>query len=83
MICDDIANIFRVCVLAVSVYVVNIIYKNECVDTITTCSGTHAPLKKICSGDLIFEEHFNSLDMTKWEHEQTLSGGGVGTYNIF
>lgn len=28
------------------------------------------------SGDLIFEDDFTTLDLKKWQHEQTLGGGG-------
>lgn len=30
-----------------------------------------------CSGDLIFEDTFDIFDTRKWQHENTLSGGGV------
>ncbi|XP_063925503.1 beta-1,3-glucan-binding protein-like [Zophobas morio] len=42
----------------------------------TTVSGTHAPTTTICSGDLIFEDEFDELDLQKWNHELTLGGGG-------
>ena len=46
-------------------------------ETLTTVSGTHAPAAdSFGSGDLIFEEVFEELDFTKWEHENTLAGGG-------
>ena len=32
---------------------------------------------QICSGQLIFEDNFNRLDRTVWEHENSLGGGGV------
>lgn len=32
-----------------------------------------------CSGDLIFEDTFDSFDLKKWQHENTLSGGGVSS----
>jgi hypothetical protein len=31
----------------------------------------------LCSGQLIFDENFNKLDLNLWRHETTLSGGGV------
>lgn len=34
----------------------------------------------ICSGDLIFEDNFDFFDFKKWEHENTLGGGGVSIY---
>ncbi|XP_074028638.1 beta-1,3-glucan-binding protein [Leptinotarsa decemlineata] len=47
-----------------------------CKRSITTVSGSQAPNGIICSGDLIFEDDFNELDLKKWQHEQTLGGGG-------
>ena len=29
---------------------------------------------------LVFEDNFDTLDVTKWEHELTLGGGGVSNY---
>lgn len=50
----------------------------RCIDeTITTASGPYAPAKdSFGSGDLIFEEEFDEFDFSKWEHENTLAGGG-------
>lgn len=33
-----------------------------------------------CSGDLIFEDTFDMFDTRKWQHENTLSGGGVSIW---
>lgn len=41
----------------------------------TTVSGSKRP-GQICSGQLIFEDNFDSLDQSKWQHEVTLGGGG-------
>lgn len=30
-----------------------------------------------CSGDLIFEDTFDTFDLRKWQHESTLAGGSV------
>ncbi|CAH1155650.1 unnamed protein product [Phaedon cochleariae] len=49
--------------------------RNDCEKSATTVSGTHAPAR-ICSGELIFEDNFKKLDLTKWQHELTLGGGG-------
>ncbi|CAH1105311.1 unnamed protein product [Psylliodes chrysocephalus] len=49
---------------------------SDCVKSSTTVSGTHAPTGTICTGDLIFEDTFDKLDLKKWQHEQTLGGGG-------
>lgn len=46
-----------------------------CNPTVTTASGTHAP-SNFCSGDLIFEDNFNTLDQSRWKHEISLAGGG-------
>lgn len=37
---------------------------------------TNYSLDTICSGDLIFEDNFDYFDFKKWEHENTLGGGG-------
>ncbi|KAK9891860.1 hypothetical protein WA026_017348 [Henosepilachna vigintioctopunctata] len=50
--------------------------KSQCIPSLTTASGTSAPRGDICSGDLIFEDNFHTLDLNKWQHEQTLGGGG-------
>jgi hypothetical protein len=47
----------------------------SCNPSVTTVSGTHRP-GSVCSGNLIFEENFNSLDQSKWRHEVTMAGGG-------
>lgn len=46
-----------------------------CDPTLTTVSGTKAP-EIVCAGELIFEDTFDSLDRTKWRHDNTLGGGG-------
>lgn len=47
-----------------------------CPPSVTTVSGTHAPIT-VCSGDLIFADNFEEFDLEKWQHENTLAGGGV------
>lgn len=47
-----------------------------CTVSKTTVSGSFAPKGTICSGDLIFEDTFDTLDFAKWQHEITLGGGG-------
>jgi len=47
----------------------------QCLPTRTEASGSKAP-STICSGDLIFEDNFDTFDFEKWEHENTLGGGG-------
>lgn len=57
------------CISAISI-------AEDCNPTITTSSGFAAPTK-ICAGDLIFEENFDSLDKNKWKPEVSFWGGGV------
>lgn len=52
----------------------------ECQESITSVSGRYSPKRKICSGDLIFEENFDLLRLDIWKHEQTLGGGSVSKY---
>jgi hypothetical protein len=47
-----------------------------CSVSVTTASGTNAP-SVICSGELIFNEEFNTFDFQTWNHEKTATGGGV------
>ncbi|XP_072940474.1 beta-1,3-glucan-binding protein-like [Epargyreus clarus] len=53
-----------------------------CEPTVTTVSGSHAP-SKYCSGDMIFQEDFEELDLEKWQHENTLSGGGNWEFQYY
>lgn len=45
-----------------------------CTPSATTVKGTHAPAR-FCSGDLIFEDNFDTFDLNKW-HAVTMAGGG-------
>lgn len=54
----------------------------NCKPSITTASGPYAPLR-ICSGKLILNENFNTLDKQLWQPEVTLGGGGVGILMFF
>lgn len=57
----------------------------KCEKSVTTTSGIKAVNeKKICSGDLIFEESFDtgSLDFSIWEHDITFTGDSVWTFFI-
>lgn len=49
---------------------------DDCKPSPTTASGWAAP-KKICSGQLIFEDNFDTLDKNKWKNEVSFWGGGV------
>lgn len=46
------------------------------VPSVTTAIGTKAPAT-ICKGDLIFNEEFDTFDLSTWNHEKTAAGGGV------
>lgn len=62
-------------IFAVAISILGANLTHACEPTVTTVSGTHAP-QNICSGDLIFEETFDSLNLSKWRHEVTMAGGG-------
>ncbi|CAH2236983.1 jg9475 [Pararge aegeria aegeria] len=53
-----------------------------CRQTVTTVSGTHAPAR-VCGGDLIFSDEFNTFDLEKWQHELTLAGGGNWEFQYY
>lgn len=57
-------------------------FGSACDPTETTASGTHAPLS-FCSGDLIFEDNFDNLDVSVWKHENTMWGGGNGEFQWY
>jgi hypothetical protein len=44
--------------------------------SVTTASGSRAPPGPYYPGQIIFEDHFNTLDFETWDHENTLAGGG-------
>lgn len=46
------------------------------VPSVTTSSGSHARAGPYCSGDLIFEDNFDTFNHDVWQHESTLGGGG-------
>lgn len=53
----------------------------KCEKTVTTASLSglkkSSSEKKLCSGDLIFEETFDSFDLDVWQHDITLNGDRV------
>lgn len=53
----------------------------KCEKTVTTASLSgfkkSSSEKKVCSGDLIFEETFDSFDLDVWQHDITLNGDRV------
>lgn len=59
--------------------IVGLVQAKQLTGTITKVSGSHAP-KNFQAGDLIFEENFDTLDLSKWQHENTLGGGGVSNF---
>ncbi|XP_025829534.1 beta-1,3-glucan-binding protein-like [Agrilus planipennis] len=48
---------------------------SQCNPSITTVGGSKAP-SQVCSGQLVFQDEFDSFDFSTWEHEITLAGGG-------
>ncbi|KDR21213.1 beta-1,3-glucan-binding protein-like [Zootermopsis nevadensis] len=55
---------------------------SACGTSITTASGTKAP-SQICSGELIFNEEFDTFDFQTWNHEKTAAGGGNWEFQIY
>ncbi|KAL1505517.1 hypothetical protein ABEB36_005065 [Hypothenemus hampei] len=57
------------------------------VASVTKASGTHLQYsiskEKLCSGDLIFEDQFDSFDLSRWQHENTLAGGGNWEFEYY
>ncbi|CAH2992139.1 unnamed protein product [Chilo suppressalis] len=53
-----------------------------CRPSVTTVSGSHAPAT-VCSGALIFSDEFNEFDLEKWQHENTLAGGGNWEFQYY
>lgn len=58
------------CILSTNSSIVKNVTRTKSITT-TNSGATYAP------GDLIFEEVFDSLDFERWQHEITMSGGGV------
>lgn len=50
--------------------------------SVTTASGSKAPPGPYYPGQVIFEEHFNTLDLETWDHEVTLAGGGNWEFQL-
>lgn len=75
LVFDDMASKF-VFTAIVFIVIAAIDYCRCCNSSVTTASGAFAP-HRICSGDLIFEDEFDRFDFRKWQHENTLAGGGV------
>ncbi|XP_018331866.1 beta-1,3-glucan-binding protein-like [Agrilus planipennis] len=47
----------------------------SCSKSVTRVGGSCSSCT-ICSGDVVFEDNFDTFQLSKWEHEVTLSGGG-------
>ncbi|KAF2887303.1 hypothetical protein ILUMI_18870, partial [Ignelater luminosus] len=65
----------KVSILVLAITSTFIYETHQCMPSVTTASGSAAPLW-ICSGQLIFEDNFNTLNLNKWKHEITLGGEG-------
>ncbi|XP_055374595.1 beta-1,3-glucan-binding protein-like isoform X2 [Condylostylus longicornis] len=48
----------------------------RCTKSRTVASGSKARYGPYCSGQLIFKDDFDTFDFEKWQHENTLAGGG-------
>lgn len=51
-------------------------------DLSVTTSVQNGVRKSHESGELIFEDNFDTLDFDKWEHEITMSGGGNWEFQV-
>ncbi|XP_030761868.1 beta-1,3-glucan-binding protein-like [Sitophilus oryzae] len=51
--------------------------------SLSSVSGDSVKNKSPCSGDLIFDEDFDSFDLSRWQHEITLSGGGNWEFQYY
>lgn len=51
--------------------------------TVTTVSGSHAPQRSFCAGELIFEDNFDNFDLSKWHHEVSMWGGGNNEFQWY
>ncbi|CAH0546482.1 unnamed protein product [Brassicogethes aeneus] len=58
----------------ISLLVINV-KSDFCLPSVTTVSGSRAG-KVFCADQLIFEDNFDTLDLSIWQHEHTLTGGG-------
>lgn len=71
-----------VCLVTAVIFIFLVILlpkSNECKPSITTAHGSMAD--RICSGNLIFVEHFNELNKHVWQPEMMLVGNV--SFNIF
>ncbi|XP_058467022.1 beta-1,3-glucan-binding protein-like [Malaya genurostris] len=55
----------------------------QCDPSPTTASGWMAPEGPYCSGQLIFEDNFDTLDRSVWQHENSLGGGGNNEFQWY
>ncbi|XP_028132021.1 beta-1,3-glucan-binding protein-like [Diabrotica virgifera virgifera] len=60
-------------IVLISIFYSTVYCKHKCEKSITTVFGTKAP-KGFCSGDVIFNENFDTFELETWEHERTLGG---------
>lgn len=66
-------------VVIIALLILNVSSERDCEPSLTTISGSARPGGIICPGDLVFEDNFDSIDLGKWQQENTLSGGWVRT----
>lgn len=73
---SELRNIF---VVLMVIFVVRVsVVENVCQRSITTTSGRYAPqARKLCSGQVIFEENFDTFKEDLWQHDVNMGGGGV------
>ncbi|XP_055297431.1 beta-1,3-glucan-binding protein-like [Sitodiplosis mosellana] len=57
-------------------------HAQDCTPSITTVGGSYAP-SEICSGQLILDENFDTLDKQLWQPEVTLEGGGNNEFEWY
>lgn len=58
------------------------IHCKNCIESVTTVSGSLSPQGKIRPNQLIFEDNFDNLNLRAWRHSLTLSGKGVSFYGM-
>ncbi|XP_053693828.1 beta-1,3-glucan-binding protein-like [Sabethes cyaneus] len=55
----------------------------KCEKSLTSASGSKAASGTYCTGDLIFEDSFDSFDLDTWQHENTLAGSTKWEFQWF
>ncbi|XP_044766633.1 beta-1,3-glucan-binding protein-like [Coccinella septempunctata] len=70
------------CIIGLLVEVV-IPILGQCTPSKTRVSGSYSNGRRICSGDLILSENFDSLNQNLWNHELTVDGNGNGEFQEY